>query len=342
MDAEVVSTFDDRHLSGISLRSTAVNQLITGQYDYALLGSSWDQRCVVVTDAEFATRVLQLFLPANRGSSGLRGNHDLLLSEFSSQVAAELDVVEGRSEDLDSIFEQIQAKILEVRKLLDRPIRMLVDLSAVPRYFTLGAIALGLNESVADQVHALYSEAIYGEVFSSVAVPVPEHTASWEAVAVPRLEGDWYPTHIRHLLISVGFEPSKAARLADRWDADQFTVLFPAPGVRPEYEKRATEANSGWMRQFGIGPDRIISASPTDAISVWSASSKSGLIDSRTENVYALLCGSKPQSLGVALYSLARERPAVMYVRPTVHREADIRSNGVSWLYKMRDRTVIS
>jgi len=68
---------------------------------------------------------------------------------------------------------------------------------------------------------------------------------------------------------------------------------------------------------------------------------KAKQLDSNSDNVYCIAAGSKPHALALALYSLAREKPAVLYIRPTVHQETDVQSNGQFWLYRLRDRTVI-
>jgi len=218
---------------------------------------------------------------------------------------------------------------------------MLVDLSAMARYFSLGAVALGLNENIAEYVDILYAEAVYGDIIDTTTVDIPEHSASWEAIAIPRAEGDWFPTHLRHFVVSVGFEGAKVARLADRGYPDAISVLMPMPGLRAEYEDRSLKANEGWMKVYGVGDDARIGSSPADAIASWRCLSGFVRIDPSYQNVYCLLCGSKPQSLGMTLYALSRERPAAMYVRPTMHEEQSIEASGVYWKFRLRDRTLL-
>jgi hypothetical protein len=219
---------------------------------------------------------------------------------------------------------------------------MLIDMSAMPRFFTLGATALGLNENVAEYVDVLYSEATYGKSFDLEPVAIPEHVGGWEALAVPRLEGDWYPGSSRHFLVSVGFEANKVARLADRWDPDIISVLFPRPGTGPDHEERALRANADWIRQFDVPESRILDCSPSDAVLAWKTIARHLDVNVGSENVYCLLCGPKPHALGMALFAMSRERPAVMYVRPTLHEEKDISPNGTFWRYRLRDRTLLA
>src|SRR5664280_2516251 len=235
MAFEERSTFSDRHLSGTSYRGSEIGELVEGTYDYLLMGSSWDRRCLSLTTTKLNVEKAQLFLPQNAGTSGLRRAHDAAISSFVRATGRNFDVIEEHSEDLSRVFQRIEDGVTGLRKELNRPIRMLIDLSAMARYFTLGAIALGLNDGIAEYVDVVYTEAIYGDVIGVSNLPVPEFVASWEATAVPRLEGDWYPDHLRHFLVSIGFEAAKIARLTERWDPDRVSVLFPSPGVLSEY-----------------------------------------------------------------------------------------------------------
>lgn len=341
MTRERVTVFNDRHLTGVAERATTMHALVDEAYDYVLIGSSWDERCVLIAETELRADLVQLFLPRNHGASGRRERHDQILSRFATEAAERIDVISEPSESLTAVLGQLEQGLLGIRKELDRPLRMLIDLSAMPRYFSLGVLALGLSENVASEVHVVYSEARYGEVVERSPVPVADFVSNWEAVAIPNLEGDWYPGQGRHFLVSVGFDGAMVSRIVDRWDPDEISVLFPAPGVDSEYEEYARERNEGWMRQMGIKGLQVIPASASNAIEAWRVLSEGGAVDAVNSNVYCLLAGSKPHSLALALFSLSRERPAVLYPRPTVHEEKRIVPKGVCWRFGVRDRTVL-
>jgi hypothetical protein len=332
--------FEDRHLVASSKRSGDLSSLVRDRYDYVLLGSSWDQRCLTLVGSSVRSGVTQLFLPVNKGTSGLRPKHDETLISWCNAVSeTSLHVVE-HTEDLEGGLRAIEEAITSLRKQVNRPLRVLVDLSAMARYFTLAAVALCLNDSVAEFVDVLYAEGHYGEVLGQWRAE-PETGVS-EAVAIPALEGDWYPTRARHFIVSVGFEASKVARLTERSDPDKVSILFPHPSVQAAYERQTRKANQGWIKRFEAeGESPVINAHASDAISAWKAVSESHLLNETEDNVYCLLAGSKPHSLALALYALARQLPAVHYVRPTTHVERDIRPSGLFWTYRLRDRTLL-
>lgn len=269
-----MTEFNDSHLSGESRTSTNLDELLEQRYDYMLIGSSWDRRCITLAQANMSVGITQVLLPENRGQSGLRDTHDKRLVSYVSSISDEVEIIEERSEELEAVFKRIEDGITGLRKRVDRPLSVLVDLSAMARYFTLGAIAMALNDSVASHVDVFYSEARYGNVIATSTVPFEEYVSSWDTAAVPRLEGDWYPDQRRHFLISVGFEATKIARLVERWDPDDISILFPRPGLLPEYESHAASANQQWMKLYDISDNEVIQASPVDAVAAWSTVTK--------------------------------------------------------------------
>src|SRR4051812_29876707 len=140
MTARCITSLDDRHLSAESWMASSPADLLAETYDYMLVGSSWDRRCLRISEAHIAIDTCQLFLPRNKGTTGRRSEHDRALVEYCRSVARTIDVIEDGSEELDGVFLRIEETVLALRKQLDRPIRMLIDLSAMARYFSLGAV----------------------------------------------------------------------------------------------------------------------------------------------------------------------------------------------------------
>ena len=340
MSDAATTHYHDRHLSAESICTRDLAGALEARYDVIFLGSSWDSRCLTLEATQLqATRVV-LFLPKNKGTSGRRAHHDARLTGWAAGVG-ELVVVEDDSEELARVHDALVRELDEVRKLADRPIRVLIDLSAMTRYFTLGLVANCLNDSVASLVDVVYAEGLYNDVPAAAAPPAMDTSALWDAVGIPMLEGDWFPTHGRHFLVSAGFEGSAVARLADRWDPDSVAVLLPIPGVEPEYDSRVRAANETWMRHVDVAGEDVWESPAADALAAWRLLAEAERLDAPGRNIYCLLNGSKPHALGLTLYALARGTPAVLYVRPTRHRERDITSTGDFWRYRLRDRTLI-
>ena len=335
--------FDDGHLSGESLSGGDPNDLVDEDYDYILMGTSWDERCLTLTRCTIKAARIQVFRPANRGSGELRARHDAAIGAWAHASTEHVDWVDQPSEELELGFSRIREGLLEARRELDRPLRVLVDLSATARYFTLAAVAIGLNEGVAEYVDVMYADGEYGDIISETESSIDNDAAStWETFAIPSLEGDWYPTRRRHFLISVGFSGDQAARITERADPDAVTVLMPMPGLRPEYEVLASKNNEPWMQRYGVDANQIVDAPPSDAIGTWRAIAEAAAVNPLTDNVFCLLTGTKPHALALSLWAMARTTPAVLYVRPSTHQEGIVRPAGRYWRYRLWDRSSLS
>ena len=159
----------------------------------------------------------------------------------------------------------------------------------------------------------------------------------WSTVAVPFLSGYFEPSKPRHYLVSVGFEGEKTLRAVSRADPDRVSVLFPRPGVSPEYEKLTSAANEPLMREFLIPESQIINAPAADAVATWKTLAKAAILKPGRFNDYYLCCGPKPHALALGLNALADGRSAVLCNIPDEHRVHQTRPNGVFWTYELND-----
>lgn len=334
--------FNDRHLSGEALCGSSADEILSEAYDYVLMGSSWDERSIALTNSKLRAGVIQVLRPSNRGHSGRRAEHDAAIESWATQASTEVDFIDGDSEDVESAFQAIQDRVLALRKELNRPINVLVDLSATVRYLTLGLVALALNDGVGEVVDVFYAEALYEGSPSDRPTEEESEHGTWDALAVPGLEGDWYPGRARHFLVSAGFHAERAARLAERWDPNRVSVLLPRPALTPEYEQRTFDANVPWMNRFDVAEEDSVEGPPTDAISTWRKLASAPILSPERENIYCLLCGSKPHALALTVWALARQTPAALYVKPTTHREQSVQLTGTVWVYRLWDRTLLS
>lgn len=336
MSKLTVTSFRQGYLSGTSRRSGNLEALTIGDYDAVILTSSWDARSITLTAATKTKCDLGIALLFTcRDHQGLRDQHDPKIKSFLESISSRCSYVLGDSCDVNDIWGQLSSQLINLRKERQRPLRVLMDLSACPRYFALGVAALSFTHRVAKQVVVFYAEGVYnvGGGVSDIAFT----GGHWSTVAVPFLSGYFEPSKPRQYVVSVGFEGEKTLRAISRADPDRVSLLFPKPGVSPEYEKRAALANEPLVREFLIPESHVVNAPASDTVAVWKTLAKSAIIRSGRFNDYYLCCGPKPHALALGLHALAVGRPAVLYNIPDEHRVHQTRSNGVFWTYEIND-----
>ena len=218
-----------------------------------------------------------------------------------------------------------------------RPLRAFIDLSTCPRYYGLGLFA-GLFEcGFAGEMCVFYAEGEYSKQEPPPLVAdYPFSIGQWNTVPVPFLRGTVNPTKKKAFVVSVGFEGVKTARVLSREDPGRVSLIYPIPGVRPEYEALALECNAAVAEEFSVQQGSTLRVHAADAIGVWRAMS-AGTIDCYEEETYYLCCGTKPHALGMALRALCLKFPTVLYNVPEKHTFVEVNSNGVFWRFDIVD-----
>ena len=330
------------YLYGSSERSESVRDSVHGQFDFALLSSSWDKRCLSVIEADKlrATRCI-VFLPSLRDDLGLRDRHDPLLVQFADSIGT-CQELRGNSSDIEGLWNALADRVDAMRKTLARPLRIFIDLSTCPRFLSLGLLSHTLLSGVAHEITVYYAEGRYPEEQREEDQHELFTAGGWNVLPVAKLEGEWNPDKRRAYLVSVGFEGSKTLRLVSREEPDEVSLLFPDPGVKDEYVKRAWERNRALIERFRIPETKIIRSNAGDAIDAWKQLDLAALDLPDEQNVYYICCGTKAHSLALALRAVVLRYPALLYIVPDRHRVLNVEPLGVYWRYDLKDMSSLS
>lgn len=159
---QVASQFSDGVISAQSFRSSDPRELWHGYYDFALLGASWDKRCMAVTqcnEIKFGSAVV--LIPHAMDLSGM--GHADGVSTFCLGKGEKVDVIESKSSNLPDTLGLIRTKLAAKIGRGDRksPARVFIDISTCPRYFSLAILAEALRSGLVGEVALGYSEGRY-------------------------------------------------------------------------------------------------------------------------------------------------------------------------------------
>jgi hypothetical protein len=213
-----------------------------------------------------------------------------------------------------------------------------VDLSACPRYYSLGVISGLIKVSASSEICVLYTEGEYDRAeYEKEVADVPFSLGRWSNLPIPFLHGEINPSRRRHYVVSLGFEGIKTARVLSRDDPERITVMYPIPGVLAEYDDEVRRRNADILDRFKIPSDQILSAPAGDAVWVWREVTRASQSWDPDEDVYFLCCGTKAHSLGMALHTLLAETPTVLYNVPERHSYVGVKPSGQFAVFKISD-----
>jgi hypothetical protein len=275
-----------------------------------------------------------------RDSFGHRERHEKDMIAFLSKRTQTMEYIDGDAVDLDGMWKKLWLKAQQIFPQGNSGIRVLVDLSTCPRYYTLGFIAALVQYGVAEQITVFYAEGNYSEDMSTHPIVYPFTIGQWKAVAIPFLQGFPDPLKKKYFLVSVGFEGTKTGRVLAKEDPDRVSILFPDPGARAGYVKQTLERNLEIFKQFKIPEKQIFRVSSGDAIDVWKKLSLHNPERFAEESAYYLCCGTKAHALGLALRALCLQHPTVLYNLPEKHNFIDVYPSGTYWAFAIQDVSV--
>jgi hypothetical protein len=339
MSTPPLSEFREAYLKGQSRRFESLPQFVEN-YDLLLTASSWDARCLCLSKAnDFrATFALSVF-PTSRDNRGLREAHDAALLGFLDRQCRKVIPVEDDSRRVGAIWGRIRNEIRTIVSTIRRPMKVLLDISACPRYVSLATFGMLLTEGLASRISLFYSEASYSG--SSSPADIVFTGGRWSVVPVPYYLGETIGDKGKHYLISTGFEGTKTLRAVNQAEPDRVSLLVPYPGFTDVYTLRNANENRNLREEFVIPDSQVVSAPAGDCIAAWKGLAEGRVERPDVENSYYLCCGTKAHSFALALRALCIGFPALMYVIPDEHKVVETKPSGAYWLFAIEDLSAI-
>ncbi len=332
------TVFRQSYLKGTSNRLNDVKQL-EGKYDLFICASSWDGRCVCVTDSKISVDYAIPIFFSVRDNMGLRDKYDKLILKYCKRIAARTIPISGASINVEMMWNDLHKNILTIMESVHRPLDIIIDISTLPRYYYGAICALGIKTGFAHKITCFYAEANYPPP-NQAEQEIAFTGGSWRAIPIPGLLGDYDPRKKRFYLVSIGFEGWKTLRVVSRADPERVSILFPDPGFDMEYPDRTLNNNQELIWQYKVPDTQVVKAHAGDAIGAWKALSINSVERAEEENTYYLCSGTKPHSLAMILRAMALKYPVVLYNRPDEHNVVLIEPNGKYWKYEIKDLTV--
>jgi hypothetical protein len=246
-----------------------------------------------------------------------------------------LEVVKGSSNEIELMWSRIMEVVDSLKDSLTRPMRICLDITAIPRFCSLAALAGFLKSGAASHMTFLYAEGEYEE--GGQKAKYVFHEGAWSSLPIKYLEVPYDPLKRKFILVSVGFEGDRTIRVTQEEEPDRVSILFSSPGVKKGYVRRAMEENRELISSYKIPHNQKARAAAGDAISAWSCLHSAGLERPDEENTFYLSCGTKPHALALGLRALTSGLGTVLYYVPDEHKPTDVKAAGTYWRYEIRD-----
>ena len=329
-------------LKGASQNFANINEAVRGDYDLLIAATSWDSRCLSLTQASHLKAHFGINVIFDmKDDIGLRGKHDRQVTGYLRSQSTEFSQVTGKSTDISELWIRLYSLIRQIFATSNTPLKVFLDLSTCPRVYALAIVGACIRAGIASHITIFYAEGVYKRKPNSAGDTYAFSSGSWEIVQVPFFEGEFDPGKRKYLLVSVGFEGLKTLQVVNKEDPDRISILFPDPGVIGKYAKETKAANRELLTLYKVPSEQIIRAAAGDAIAAWKALDTASVENPEAENTSYLCCGTKPHAIALGLRALTIGYPAVLYRVPERHEVLEVLPSGKFWLFEIEDLSSI-
>jgi len=337
---DLKSNYKNFGIEGKAHFSESISGLpIKKNYDHCVVCSSWDNRCLTLTESElYDVNEITLIIFDNKDDNGKRDKNDSELLRWANQNFNKKNFINGKSVDVVTCFSKLADLLLKSYLNLGRPLNVLFDLSTCPRYIPLSTVARGFDLGFIKYIDFTYRECIYPTSEKGIVSGEEEikfTKGQWSTIPISGLGSNASLSARTEYIVSLGFEGNKTLQVINKADPDSVKVLAPNPGFVKDYNSRVIDDNAELLSMFSIEPKHHVNSTAGDAIEAWSKIDNYRN-ESDSDNNYVYLCaGTKAHSLALTLSALCSDNTSVLYNLPLEHNYVDISMTNKYWLYSI-------
>lgn len=291
--------------------------------DLYIGAAGWDMRSTVITGEDRAVFLESLLITYTDAVSAEAEalNEQALVDYLSVKSIRPPDVITLNSSEVEAGWRVIQHMLYAAYSRIGHPLRVVVDLTSIPRFWTMSAMAFLSRTGVGSTITFIYADAVGYDVVRDGDHNHSFTSGEWEPIPVPGLGQIVRSSAQSHLVVSGGFEGAKIRRLVHALEPDRVSLVL-ASGNQ-EHEDQSRRANDQLVEQFKLGPLDVLLVPYADlgeSLTLIQQLVEKDL-GSQEPNPHLsfLLSGPKIVSLAMSIISLDWEVSQVYYPSPERH-----------------------
>lgn len=311
------------------------------EYDMAVAAISWEQRA---TAAFRSTKTLPKNATFIRFASS-----DPTLNRLKNNAE---DVLSGLFQKIDQLkltqstnfyenAQQIETYFRDKFESVGRPLRILLDITCMPKSYLLFLIGMGFSRDFFCRVDCTYAEGYY-----DLQAPTPDPVSGtvglisegeWGALQIPYLVADSaIPAH-RDLIVAMGGEISLSIPFVERYEPRRLGLVLIGESLAQAPERLPASEGAALGRLLEEGNVDRADIPLADVV---------GMINHVTEfcetttseTVSGIAIGSKPHALALGVAALNNENLEIICRVPKRYRPLDVAPAGPLSFYQIEDR----
>jgi hypothetical protein len=312
-------------------------------YDIALFPVSWEPRtCAVLSSiSNLSSEVYFLLFDSVNAEAELRKK---TMVQKMSEICSFGNLLELRRStnfraNLKIFTQFLREKVDKTR----RPIRVLLDMTCIPKSYMLFLLAWGFESGVVSRLDFFYSEGDY-----SITDLPDEHTLSaigreivsegaWESIQIPYLSSENVMPNRRDVFASLGGEVGLSVPFIEKYEPSRLGLGFISEGIIKDPSKLI---HSEKVALESILKEPNISQYDFALLDVLGVvqTVQSFCRDSKADAVTGLALGSKTHALALGIAGLGTRNLDIICRIPQNYRQIEVMPTGIVSRYTLWDR----
>lgn len=314
---------------------------LSREYDTALAAVSWEQRATAAFSLTNKLPPNADFFRFASTDPALNKRKDEAQTALNKLFTKTHIVQLGPSTEFSENAEKIEAWVRDIYEKLGRPIRILVDITCMPKSYLLFLIGMGFSRGYFSRMDCTYAEGNYNlekanaDSASGDVGIISE--GEWGALQIPYLDAESsIPAH-RDLIVSMGGEIGLSLPFMERYEPHRVSLvlikesLVQTPDRLPPTEAAALE------RILAEGNVSRQNISLTDAVSIVEHA-LAFCKESGVEAISGIVLGSKPHAIALGVAALHSDNLEIICRIPKRYRPLDVAPTGQLAFYEIEDR----
>lgn len=333
-----------RPIGALSARTTELPSPWEGdtEYDALLVAASWETRATAAASKLASHSIRTTVLRFESSTSDI----DDIKAAQIKHYRVDLNVVGIisllKSTEIKANFSKLQAWIEEEHRRLGRPLRLLVDISCLPKSYVMFVIGVGFSLDIIAKLNLLYSPGVYDLYNTTDADKFggPRSLISvgdWVSHQIPYLNSRNYMRGKRSVYVALGGELALALPFVEKLEPDRLRVVFisdTAPACPEQYIQSERAAYKELIHAPNFSSTFFSLKEGVELAADLVAFAR----EDGCEGVTALAIGCKTHAAGMALASLAENRIEVVARIPAAYKISDVAPTGSTYLLEILDR----
>ncbi len=338
-----MSLFENSYISVQETRAATNGLFLSG--DLLLTTASAEPRCVEVLKANWQNFYYHgLILFSDKRESGRK-------EEYAESLQVHMSRLSGSSLNINSLpigdtlswFQQFESVLTQVARNCGRAISVVIDGSCLPKHYLLFLLGFGIDQGITSSISIFYTEGIYKmtpQVSVLAGTIYSFSSGAWKSLIIPYFEGQLSLEDRTRVVVSLGFEGLQSRNFLRSYQADKYAVIVPSSDREPEYDVVAEQESKAFLFETSTEHSAIIRA---NASSVVETLNRLEADDHKLRRYHDLLItlGSKPHALALGVHALLYRDKSLICRVPDSYLENETSSNGISWIYQIKDKTAL-